>query len=382
MTTIDVEAAVRDRYTGASNACEAELCCPVEYSAELLAPIPAEVIERDYGCGDPSRYAQPGDTVLDLGSGGGKICFMASQVVGADGEVIGVDMNEEMLDLARRSAPAVAANIGWDNVSFFRGRIQDLRLDLDTLDSWLKTHPVHSATELSALQAEQSRLRSEHPMIADDSVDLVVSNCVLNLVRDEDKTQLIEEVYRVLKPGGRIAISDIVSDEAIPAELKADPKLWSGCISGAFEERGFLAALEEAGFVGIEISEWSDEPWQVVEGIEFRPVVLTAKKPLSGRTLDGNQAIIYRGPWAEVKDDQGRVLKRGERVAVSTKTFEMLTSAPFSAQIIGIEPSVVIPEDALKSWDCCRPKRREPAESKAGGQAGQTTRSSSPDSCC
>jgi SAM-dependent methyltransferase len=382
--TIDVEAAVRERYTGASSACETELCCPVDYDSRLLEAIPEEVIERDYGCGDPSRFAKPGDTVLDLGSGGGKICFMASQVVGPTGRVIGVDMNTEMLGLARRSAPAVADNVGWDNVSFHRGRIQDLRLDLDQLDSWLRDHPVTDSSALSALEAEQHRLRQEAPMVADNSVDLVVSNCVLNLVRDADKTALIHELFRVLKKGGRIAISDIVSDEPIPAALKSDPKLWSGCISGAFEEMGFLEALEEAGFYGIEIAEWSEEPWQVVQGIEFRAVVITALKGKQGPCLEANQAVIYRGPWSEVRDDDGHVLRRGERVAVCAKTFEILTSGPYTPQIIAVPPRVAVPPESQTDFDCNRSTRRSPRETKGADytESAEPTGSCSPGECC
>ena len=104
--TMTVDSAVRDRYSAAAQAAEPALCCPVDYDAQWLAAIPDEVIERDYGCGDPSKWVQPGDTVLDLGSGGGKICFIASQVVGPTGHVIGVDCTDEMLALARRNQPA------------------------------------------------------------------------------------------------------------------------------------------------------------------------------------------------------------------------------------------------------------------------------------
>ncbi|MEO1366979.1 MAG: methyltransferase domain-containing protein, partial [Acidobacteriota bacterium] len=126
MTQTDPEGAVKERYGAAANAQEAQLCCPVDYDPRYLEAIPAEVIERDYGCGDPSRHLNPGETVLDLGSGTGKICFIASQVVGPEGRVIGVDMTPEMLDVARSSAPKVAENIGFANVEFRRGRIQDL----------------------------------------------------------------------------------------------------------------------------------------------------------------------------------------------------------------------------------------------------------------
>ena len=126
---MDPEAAVRKRYSGAAQEREAALCCPVDYDAKYLQAIPSEVIERDYGCGDPSRHLHEGETVLDLGSGTGKICFIAAQVVGPTGRVIGVDMTDDMLQIARNNAPVVAENIGFANVEFRKGRIQDLALD-------------------------------------------------------------------------------------------------------------------------------------------------------------------------------------------------------------------------------------------------------------
>lgn len=361
---LDIEAAVNERYAGASSACETELCCPVSYDTRLLAPIPAEVIERDYGCGDPSRYAREGDTVLDLGSGGGKMCFMLSQVVGPTGNVIGVDMNDEMLKLARDSQNQVAGAIGHGNIRFNKGRIQDLALDIDQLDEWLANNPVHNASDLDATHKHMSHLRSTTPMVPDNAVDLVVSNCVLNLVRDEDKLALIKEVFRVLKKGGRIAISDIVCDEIPSAEMKADPKMWSGCISGAFGETEFLDVLSDAGFHGIEISEWSDEPWQTVNGIEFRAVVVTAHKGKQGPCMEAKQAVIYKGPWSQVADDDGHVFRRGVRTAVCAKTHALLTQPPYTDQMIGIQPRVGIPEDDRKPFDLGSQVTRHPRETK------------------
>ena len=130
-----------------------------------------------------------------------------------------------------------------------------------------------------AAYQELEDFRSATPsLIADDSIDLIVSNCVLNLVRAEDKAQLFHEMYRVLGRRGRVAISDIVSDEEVPAHMAQDPELWSGCISGAYEERQFLRAFEDAGFHGITIEKRDQDPWRTVEGIEFRAVTVTAHK--------------------------------------------------------------------------------------------------------
>lgn len=377
----DPEAAVRERYAAAAQAREAALCCPVDYDPQYLKVIPEEVLERDYGCGDPSRHVREGDVVLDLGSGGGKTCFIAAQLAGPKGQVIGVDANDEMLALARRAAPVVAERLGFANVEFRRGRIQDLRLDLDRLDAWLAQHPVACAADLAALEAEQARLRRDAPLVADASVDLVVSNCVLNLVRDLDKRQLLQEIFRVLRVGGRIAISDIVSDEPVPQRLKDDPELWSGCISGAFHELELLRELEAAGFHGIAIEKWERKPFAVVEGIEFRSSTITAHKGKQGPCYEANQGVIYAGPWRRVEDDDGHVLERGVRTAVCAKTFRILTSTPYAAETIGIEPRAPIPETERKGFDCSRTAPRSPRETK-GLEYHETRQPCAGERCC
>ncbi len=277
-----VEAAVRERYSEAALAPEPALCCPTSYDPTLLHAIPEEVLSIDYGCGDPSRHLREGETVLDLGSGSGKTCFIASQVVGAAGSVIGVDFNDDMLELARRSASVVADRIGHANVAFRKGRIQDLALDLDRLDAHLRERPVAGVGDLERLETETARLRREEPLVRSESIDVVMSSCVLNLVRPDDKQRLFEELYRVLGTGGRAVISDIVSDADVPAAMQNDPELWSGCISGAYREDRFLDAFTEAGFGSVSLAERGAEPWRVVEGIEFRSVTVIAVKGEAG----------------------------------------------------------------------------------------------------
>ncbi len=381
----DPESSVRDRYARAAGKSEAALCCPIEYDAQYLKVIPSEVIEKDYGCGDPSRWLKVGETVLDLGSGTGKIAFIAAQIVGAEGRVIGVDMTDAMLEVARRNAPVVAERIGFANVEFRKGRIQDLALDLDALDAELRARPVAGANAFLETEALVQRLRRERPLVADDSVDVVVSNCVLNLVESSAKPQLFREIFRVLRNGGRAVISDIVSDEEVPAHLQRDAELWSGCVSGALTEEGFLRAFADAGFHGIEVVKFDDAPWQTVEGIEFRSVTVQAFKGKHGACMDRKQAVIYKGPFKEVLDDDGHRLIRGRRMAVCEKTHRLYSQPPYLGQFVMVEPSQEVPADSAQAMDCRRDARRDPRETK-GAEYRVTTEQDSmccePGQCC
>jgi arsenite methyltransferase len=363
-TSFNHEAAVLQRYGDAARDGEAGLCVPISYDRSLLEVIPEEIIAKDFGCGDPSRYVRAGETVLDLGSGSGKACYILSQIVGPAGNVIGVDFNPPMLELARKYQKAVGDKIGYHNVEFRRAKIQDLRTDLESIERYLQAHPVQSVADLERLAEYEAKIRREQPLIADESIDVVVSNCVLNLVRAEDKKALFAEMYRVLKRGGRIAISDIVSDEPAPEHLVNDPELWSGCVSGAFVEEDFLTAFEEAKFHGIHIEEFRSEPYRVVEGIEFRSVTLTAYKGKEGPCIEHNQAVIYRGPWKQVLDDDGHLLPRGVRVAVCAKTFALYSKPPYEDEFILVPPRVEVPEEKAAVFDCSQDHKRHPRETK------------------
>jgi SAM-dependent methyltransferase len=214
-------AAAEERASTSSCGCccggsdEAEPCCGETsslYEEEMLANLPKEVTELSLGCGDPVTLTAllPGQTVLDRGSGGGIDCFLAAERVGDEGRVIGVDMTPQMLERARKNK----AKIGADNVEFRLGEI-------------------------------------EHLPIADSSVDVVISNCVINL--STDKEQVFREIYRVLKPGGRLAVSDIVTNGELPEAIKSDLAAWAGCVAGAVDVEVYRRAIESAGLVDVEI---------------------------------------------------------------------------------------------------------------------------------
>ena len=207
---------VRERY--GEMARESHSCCaPTFYDEALLTELPAEVTELSLGCGNPLESAdlRPGETVLDLGSGAGIDCFLAARVVGSEGRVIGVDMTPAML--AR--AEAARERMGLAQVEFREGQIEAL--------------PVDS-----------------------DSVDVILSNCVINLA--PDKALVFREAWRALKPGGRIAISDIVSAGAFAPELRADQEKWAECVTGAIPLDDYVALMREAGFMEIEVAGLQD----------------------------------------------------------------------------------------------------------------------------
>jgi arsenite methyltransferase len=362
----DIEKAVLERYQAGAKQQEPSLCCPTEYEGNYLNILPQEIIDKDYGCGDPTRYVLEGETVLDLGSGAGKNCYILAQKVGATGKIIGVDFNDEMLTLARKYQSEIAEKLGYYNTKFVKGKIQDLKLDLDKVETWLKDNPINAIAQLNQFEIECDRIRDESPLIPDNSIDVVISNCVLNLVRPQDKEKLFQEIYRVLKRGGRAVISDIVCDEDPTPEILKDPELWSGCISGAFREDFFLKMFEEAGFYGIEILKREETPWQTIDGIEFRSVVVRAFKGKEGPCLERKQSIVYKGPWKQVQDDDGHIFCRGERMAVCDKTYNILTdsNSPYVKDIISVPPYQDIPLEEAEQFSCKSKAIRHPKETK------------------
>jgi len=254
--TSDIKEVVRQRYAAAattsSSCCGGSDCCgggdadPITrdlYDALQRQDVPAAALEASLGCGNPTALAElsAGETVLDLGSGGGIDVILSARRVGPTGRAIGVDMTDEMLALARRNA----AEAGIPNVEFRKGEIEALPLQ-------------------------------------DAEVDVVISNCVINL--SVDKPKALAEAYRVLKPGGRFAVSDVVLRGEVPTAIRRNLELWAGCVAGALQEEEYRSLLADAGFEQIDI-----EPTRVY-GVEDVKTVLADSGSAgedAGRTLDG-----------------------------------------------------------------------------------------------
>lgn len=198
------------------------------YGLDQTAGLPDDAVRASFGCGNPTALAtiQPGETVLDLGSGGGIDVFLSARRVGPTGKVYGLDMTDDMLALARENQRKAGVN----NVEFLKGDIEDIPLP-------------------------------------DNSVDLIISNCVINLSPNKDR--VLKEAFRVLKPGGRFAVSDIVVRGSIPSEVRHSVELWAGCVAGALEQDDYLAKLKEAGFERISI-----EPTRVYTADDAREFII------------------------------------------------------------------------------------------------------------
>jgi MoaA/NifB/PqqE/SkfB family radical SAM enzyme/SAM-dependent methyltransferase len=300
---------VRRFYAGAAQQPQAELCCPGSYSGEETNHIPSEVLEIAYGCGSPVSLAdvKKGEVVVDLGSGGGIDCFIAAKKVGPSGQVIGVDMTDEMLEKANRSGTKVAERLGYAVVQFKKGYLEQIPL------------PGQSA-------------------------DLIMSNCVINL--SPDKKRVFLEMWRVLKDHGRMVIADTVAAEKLPEHLRANPRLWGECVSGALTEEEYFAYLEQAGFYGLSVLKKSF--WKEVEGHKFYSVVLRGYKfeKTAGCNFIG-QTAVYRGPFKAVMDEEGHLFPRNEAVEVCTDTAAKLRHAPYEAYFTIMDPDT--PEEAFSS---------------------------------
>ena len=315
---------VNERYARAVTTGE-EMCCPTGYNHdELRAFIPEPILKVSYGCGTPVGLTtvQSGETVLDIGSGGGIDCFEASRRVGADGRVIGLDMTDEMLALARTHAPTVAGNLGYaqSNVEFRKGQAEAM--------------PVE-----------------------DGVVDLIVSNCVINLSPDKEK--VFREMFRVLRPGGRFSISDIVADQALPQYLIQDREKWGDCLSGSLPLPEYWHGLRMAGFLNIH--QINLMPWRVIDGFHFLSVTLTGYK-MTQTPPTAFQFATLKGPFSQAKDELGHTYQRGIPEPLDPRTAALL-QMPRYAELFHLadtptaltraDPqwSAVLPEETACAWN-------------------------------
>ncbi len=315
---------VSERYAKAASAGE-QMCCPTSYDMKHLKTfIPEEVLKISYGCGTPAglQTVQTGETVLDIGSGGGIDCFEASRLVGPTGRVIGIDMTDTILEIARENASVVATNLGYlaSNVEFRKGLADAM--------------PVQ-----------------------DHTIDLIISNCVINLA--PDKSRVFHEMYRVAKFGGRFTISDIVSDQTVPQYLVHDTEKWGDCLSGALTLTDYMNGMTLAGFLGAHLVKFS--PWRVIDGIHFFSVTLTGYKLPQDASTSSIRYATLRGPFSRLVDERGTTYQRGIPQPITPKDALLLGAPPLAEHfLLTTEPvpldhhdprwTAVFPADTPCTW--------------------------------
>lgn len=306
--------AVRDYYSSvlkSNKDLKTSACCAADALPprirEVLKDVHPEVIEKFYGCGSPIPHVLEGKTVLDLGSGSGRDCFILSKLVGAEGRVIGVDMTDSQLETARKHVAHHTSKFGFakPNVEFHKGYIEDL----------------------------------ESIGIKSNSVDVVVSNCVLNL--SPDKKRVFSEIFRVLKPGGELYFSDVFSGRRIPKELATDPVLLGECLGGALYVEDFRRMLAELGCYDYRVVAKSKIQLHNAEierkagMIDFYSITIRAfKLDLEDRCEDYGQVAYYQGTIAESPHvftlDDHHTFKTGQPLLVCSNTAAMLSGTRFS----------------------------------------------------
>lgn len=310
---------VREFYGQAALDANKDIVNPLAPAQDRAAFIPEASRKRSYGCGSPVTDAapQPGETLVDLGSGSGVECFMAAAAVGAQGQVFGIDMTAEMLRLAAASKQEVIARLGYDNVEFRQGFLEQIPLDAEC-------------------------------------ADIVISNCVINLSPDKRKTY--QEIFRVLKPGGRMVISDIITDRPIPPTIKNNVLYRGECLGGAMQQEELVAMLEATGFAAIRLLKRF--PYRQVEGMDFFSLTYQAQRPEEQEegTSDTRPSVavgrscVYRGPYGAVYTESGILLVKGRRTVIPDGEIALLDDSVFILDENGAVTNLVM------SSNCCSPQ--------------------------
>lgn len=298
--TQDSRSQVGSYYSSAVGDKRLEILNPVQYDQQTMAHIPAAYRFRGYGCGSPVLDAglKPGERMVDLGCGSGVECFIAARLVGKNGLVTGVDMLEPMLAVANKGAEEVRQSLGYDNLRFVQGYLEQLPLE-------------------------------------DGGHDLVVSNCVLNL--SSDKRQTFAEILRVLKPGGRLMAADVVCETEPDAAILNDETLRGECISGALTQKDLLGILQETGFIGFKILKRL--PYRVVQGHPFFSLTFIVYRPEQD---SAPVTVLYPGPAASLRTASGCVLLPGQTTQIPRSDAELLGEQVWLLDQHGLVSNVIM----------------------------------------
>jgi arsenite methyltransferase len=315
-----------------------EATAPSIAASSIAAAV--EQARAELASGDPAAefaaHVRPGDVVLDVRSRRGELCI-ALAARGDAQLVIGIETDIGAVEAARRALAGRAARTSeLMRVRFARADLRDLGHDLEAEERYVRENPVTDAESLMDFRAWCATQRERAPTIVPSSCDLVLAQSLLHLPRRDDRLRALQQMFWATKPGGRLVLNEVVSDEPIAPRLEGDRELWSSGLIGSLTEAGLAAALTQLGYVSVHYSRWQTRPWRIVAGIEFRAVTVEAIKPSGRECVDRGDAVIYRGPFAEISDDEGHVFVRGERMAVCERTFAFLTQGPHRDHFVAV----------------------------------------------
>jgi len=313
---------VREFYRQAALTANEDIINPLAPAQQEADFVPDSAKNHSYGCGSPVTDGAPkkGEVLVDLGSGGGVECFMASEAVGTGGKVFGIDMTDEMLQLANSAKSEVAERLGYQNVEFKKGFLEQIPL-------------------------------------TENLADVIISNCVINL--SPDKRMTYQEIYRILKPGGRLVVSDIVTDGAIPARIRNNVRYRGECLGGAMQQEELVTMMQAAGFVSIRFIKRF--PYRRVEGMDFFSLTYEAIK--AETVAKGLVQAVYRGPHGAIYTESGTLLVKGKISTISAQEASLLDDSVFlldtkgSVSNIRMENSCCTPQTDINSMtsSCCEP---------------------------
>ncbi len=334
-----IEHATGDGESTATTDCCGSSGCGIDVATLSLTVVSADDAAPEVRP-DFVQHLRAGVSVLLLGEADQETRTRAEQAVGMTGRVIAVNPSS--------------------------GRVHDLLLDLARFENYLAEHPVRTSADWQKAEAFAQRLRDESPLVASDSIDVVIASDVLSLISAAERNQFFAELFRVLRRGGQVILNDIASDEDLADSHRQNSQLQSVRLANALREDLLLDAFEDAGFYGIEILHRQTKPHTTVNGIEFRSLTVRAWKGKQGACLDARQAVIYKGPWKMVVDDDGHKLFRGQRMAVCDKTFQIYSRSPYAEHMILVPPATPVPLEMAPAFSCHASAVRDPHETKAG----------------
>ncbi len=322
----DMRGLVRQFYSHRAEKSDQKILNPIE-TQEDMDFIPAEARVRMYGCGSPVEDAElkQGETVLDLGSGSGVECFLASRMVGAEGMVLGLDMTQEMLDIARRSSIQVSRDLGYANITFLKGYLEEIPL-------------------------------------ADCTVDAVISNCVINL--SKNKRKVFAEIFRVLRPGGRLVISDVVTETEPLPRIRADHQLIGECLGGAMVESYLFSLLRDMGFEGARVLKRF--PYREVSGHQFYSLTFYATKSHGAERPRQVRSVMYSGPFRGLITEGSFVMEPGKKTTVTLEGW--LTDQVLARQgvfALDGKTGTVSNVEMAPSCSCFEPQKPKPTKKTA-----------------